>query len=149
GVDVADHPDRLCQAHNDRVLDFLRSSKIDTVILAARWTAYVDPTRYGDDDGSNIVLADSQSDSRSPDQNLSVFQRTLPKTIKTLREMGYRVAVVGPVPEIGFNVPVELANRRLHGRSEDIGPTTAEFQSRNKTVLTFFQEQGTSADFLY
>jgi hypothetical protein len=125
-----------CQHHNEGTLDVLKTQSIEDVILIGRWTSYTDRTdylRYNQSD--EIAMPTYSNRALSLEDTRAVFGKALKQTVETLRRMGKRVTIVGPVPEIGLDVPTNLAMRRMRGLPEDFGPTRAQFETRNKTAL--------------
>ena len=53
-----------------------------------------------------------------------------------LAAAGKRVVVVGPLPEIGLDVPSVLAQAAWRGRQVAVGPSPAAFAARNRIVLS-------------
>jgi peptidoglycan/LPS O-acetylase OafA/YrhL len=126
-----------CQQHGRATFAFLQAQKIRHVILIGRWSAYAeysDYTRADETRATRTPLLRIREE-WSPEDTRRAFAQALHETIATLRAMGIRVTIVGPVPEIGRNVPTTLARRRLRGLPEAIGPTRAEFEVRNKAIL--------------
>ena len=134
GVDppAADAPD--CRAFNEAVLAAVAANDaLETVVLAARWAIYAEGTRYGDETGPPMVLADgSDRDSRA------VFAGGLERLVAALRAAGKDVVIVGPVPEVGRDVPTVLAKALLGvgaAGAADVAPSLAAFEARQAFVL--------------
>ncbi len=128
-----------CEDFNARVLDLIRSEgKLHTVILASRWVITADGRRYLNESGTDVFVRDAQSHETSVGENAAVFRRGLGRTLSALRSAGRRIIVVGPIPEIGFDVPTTLARDiwfKRKVRIEDIEPSRAAFFERQKLVL--------------
>lgn len=149
GANRSDSRDQRCRRHNDDVRAYLRSRDIPVVILIARWAINAEGTRYGEEERREVFLEDDESRDRSRNENRRVFERTFARTIRELRAGGHRVVVVGPIPEIGRRVPETLARDHMLGASQDIGPTLAAFEARNKFVLGYFQAHADDAEYVY
>jgi peptidoglycan/LPS O-acetylase OafA/YrhL len=150
GVERSDMPDLDCRQHNDAVYAYLQAANIDTVVLISRWAPNVEGLGYGSERMARLItLKDDGSREESVSENHRVFARSLQRTIEILRKAGKRVIVVGPVPEVGFSVPEALAKLHLQGRSEDIGPTVEQFQTRNRFVLDQLATIKGSAEVVY
>jgi peptidoglycan/LPS O-acetylase OafA/YrhL len=135
GVDRAGEGDR-CSAFNDAVLDrIVADASLSTVILAARWALSAEGLRYKQEPGDTVLLNDVDSRTSSLAENRAVFGRGLIRTLTALREAGKRIIVVGPVPEIGYDVPKALAVQQRNGAGRDIAPTLEEFMQRQAFVL--------------
>jgi peptidoglycan/LPS O-acetylase OafA/YrhL len=150
GVERPDMPEVDCRRHNDAVYGYLQAANIGTVVLISRWAANVEGIGYGSERMARLgTLTDDQSREESVAENHRVFARSLQRTIEILRKAGKRVIVVGPVPEVGFSVPEALAKLHLQGRSEDVGPTSEQFERRNRFVLDQLATIKGSAEVVY
>ncbi len=109
---------RQCRQFNDRMVEYVRvHHELTTIILAARWH------RYGD---------------RGPD--VDRFPSALRKMLSTLLAMRRQVVIVGPVPDVGYDVPsayrvARLTRRNLNG----FGPTRDAYAQSNRRVLSTFE----------
>jgi peptidoglycan/LPS O-acetylase OafA/YrhL len=125
-----------CHDFNDGVMDYVRTTaSIDTVVIAARWAVYAEGTRYGYESQDHVLIT---SDRRAPPGqtgNLLVFTDALKRTVTAIEDSGKRVVLVGPIPEIGWNVPNTLAMTKMTGFQAPAAPTLADFLSRQKHVL--------------
>jgi hypothetical protein len=96
--------------------------------------------RYKEEAGAAVFITDAQSMVVGLDENKAVFVRSLHRLLTALREARKKVIIVGPVPEIGHDVPERLAMQQLAtehvaGAQERIAPTYAEFSQRQDFVL--------------
>jgi hypothetical protein len=55
---------------------------------------------------------------------------------------GRRVWIVGPVPEVGWDVPSVLARASMHGWTVSIDPPAAAFFARQRLVLQALERLG-------
>lgn len=143
GITVRSHGRRStdCLAYNAAVLSqVLANPAIDTVILAARWAVASEATRYGYESDDLFVIADEQAPEVAPTTNRAVFRRALDRTLEALRGAGKRVVIVGPVPEIGMDVPKALAIAPTGEGQIESAPTTAAFLERQSFVLASFRD---------
>jgi hypothetical protein len=140
GIDIVTQPlARGCRQLNDIALAYIRATpSIETVILASRWAVYAEGTSYGVEPSAEYILADDQTDKPGLANNRKVFARSLQRTVKALEDAGKRVVIVGPVPEVGWNVPKWLATQKLTGHSDAtrIAPRYADFIERQRVVLS-------------
>lgn len=126
---------RQCPAFNDAVLELVRRSRIDTVILAAHWAWYATGERYGREAERSVWLVEQETDPAAPSSNEAAFRLGLERTAITLRAAGKRVVIVAPVPEVGTTVPGTLALAAWMGRDLDIRPARDAFEARNAVPL--------------
>lgn len=81
-------------------------------------------------------------------ENAAVFRRGLERTLAALNEAGKRIVVVGPVPEIGFDVPTTLARNLWFKRGFEIEPGREAFFARQRFVLDTLQDLQRQAAFV-
>ena len=125
-----------CEAFNDAVIDLIRhEDSLETVILASRWILTADGRRYLYEGGADAFVRDADSHDVGLDENRAVFRRGLDRTLAALHEAGKRVVVVGPIPEIGFDVPTTLARNLWFARGFQIEPAHAAFMQRQRFVM--------------
>jgi len=131
GVERSDSGNMDCRTFNDAVANLLRRrSDIRLVILAARWSRTALATPYGHEEGNLAWLSDGSSATQSFEENKSVFRRGLDRTLGLLKQQNKEIVVVGPVPEVGWNVPDTLAKLGILHSTFDIRPKIAQFESR-------------------
>jgi len=139
-----------CRKRNDAILNFIQKRQLNTVILGAHWT--VNAERSYIDRGELRYIPsgqDSESVELSFEESHRAFARSLHRTVTALHANGIRVVIIGQMPEIGVDVPMTLARNRMRGLSQDIGPTLAQFEARNRFVLDTFRSLDGMADFVY
>lgn len=131
---------RKCLDFNTAVARHLcGSASIKTVVLYARWGVSSEGTYYryevSDPTRMAYILKDAQSTSSGLEENHAVFRRGMRRTLEQLRSCGKSVVIVGPTPEVGWNVPRVLANGAMWGITRRISPTLDEFTHRQHYVL--------------
>lgn len=133
---------RTCDEFNQAVLEFISvTPDIDTVILAARWALSTKGTRYKKESGGPVKLVDLESQNLEL-SNVQLFEIGLARTIEKLRELGKKVVLVNPLPEIGYDVPSAYLITTITGReiNEIIAPSEKEYRSRTEEVTAIFRE---------
>jgi len=123
---------RDCTRYNAAVWSWLEQRKdIDTVIIAARWTLWVEGTRpdgeLGDDSQLRRV---GTADLRTSGDNAALLESALADIVDRLNAGGRRVVLVGPVPEAVNDVPIDTARRMLIGLQQPPQRTRAQFTAR-------------------
>jgi hypothetical protein len=136
-LDARKYGDEACAHFTSRVYRYLaQNAAISDVILIARWSAYV----AGDEsslEARTKVYFDSE-----PEGLAAAYSAALHATVCGLRAQGKSVFVLGPVPEVGVNVPAALAGPKmswLHwiaGSARDIRVPIASYRGRNAVILT-------------
>jgi peptidoglycan/LPS O-acetylase OafA/YrhL len=112
--------------------------EIGVVMLVARWARYAEGTGFGDEGADTYLLATSSERATSGADNRDLFRRAVHRTLATLTDMGRRVVVIGPVPEIGRAVPEVLAKAAWRNRAVDLDLDEARFLERQSWVLATF-----------
>jgi hypothetical protein len=121
GVDIT-HPDfRDCRQHNDAVFTALTSRPdITTVVLISRYAYYAKgpPQGLGTTAAGEMVvmLTDTTGSARDSISREAVVQRQFRATVDALERAGKRVAIIYPIPELGYAVPGSLARLVRVGR---------------------------------
>lgn len=137
------HPDRdpHCQELNQNVLSYLaQTPSIETVYLVARWSYALEGTPYGDEQIPGVFYRDNLSVSLSQEENLRVIRSNLTSLLKKLEELGKRIVILDPVPEIGKHVPRSLALEKLYSMSSRVSLRREDYEDRNKIALEMFGE---------
>jgi peptidoglycan/LPS O-acetylase OafA/YrhL len=130
-----------CDGFNTAVLGYLAAhDEIRTVIMAARWTFIVNGDYDKREESYALKLIDLQAMGPDDADNASVFESGLRRTIERLQDLGKNVVLVGPVPEIGYDVPSATFVALKTNRDVDalISPTVSEYEERNTKVTAIF-----------
>ena len=111
-------------------------TSVHTVILAGRWGLWAEGATYKTEGGRPVSLISS---SGGPVANHVGFAAGLEAAIGKLISAGKQVWLVGPIPEIGYDVPRMLYLDFLGISPQvEIRPTAEEFNQRQKFVFTVF-----------
>jgi len=111
-----------CDEFNGEILKYLQNSDIKTVILVARWAAYIEGKRFNNEEGG-IEAADDNAYGLPLAKNKSFIHdiEYIPEMGKIYRSAaeallnaGKRVVLVYPIPEAGWNVPDYFTKIYLH-----------------------------------
>jgi hypothetical protein len=62
------------------------------------------------------------------------------QTIDRLRTAGIDVVIIGPVPEIGWNVPSVLAAKEWRKQAMPEGPSLADFMSSQHKIISILRQ---------
>lgn len=129
--------DEECIKGNDRKLDYILSHpEIRSVILAARWSVYVDgrATKLGpaETNGSapELRTRDGRTLRQFSREARREFRQGLDKLLTRLLDSGRKVVLVYPIPETGYDVPSTLA--RLSDRGQDPASFTTPLSAYEK-----------------
>jgi len=102
--------------YNNAVMRFIEERKIDRVLLAARWSLYVSGK---DDEPLKGLILDAEDSRPSLEGARLAFEKRLAETVDQLLELDVEVYIFEQVPDQGFDVPRELADRIWRERSVD------------------------------
>jgi hypothetical protein len=130
-----------CRELNELVMSYvLSNASIDTVILSARWALWSEGTDYKPYADKRFIIEDGNGASESTVNNHSVFASGLEATVAQLIAGGKRVWLIGPIPEVGYNVPKSLYLQKAgFGSDVNIAPPTLEFSKREQFIFTTFR----------
>ena len=132
-IDIGTSNARNCIEFNKNVLRFAVHSKVQTVVLIARWALSAEGTRYGDEPGNFVRLLDARNQNQAAG-NHQLFEVGLTRTVSELIRARKHVVLIDSIPEIGRPVPSLLAMERLTGTPENTGPTILEYETRQRFV---------------
>ncbi len=103
-----------------------------TVVMAARWDLYLQ--------GGALYGRAVSEEGEEAEGERGRFARALEATVRRLREAGLKVLLLGPVPEIPYDVPRALAASRFLNRHVELGPDRASFEARQAGVLAMLAD---------
>jgi peptidoglycan/LPS O-acetylase OafA/YrhL len=141
---------RECMKGNQRRLNHLLSHpEIDTVIVAARWSLYLDGrlTTMGDAENNvgvpALMRADGVPYPLFSNRARDAFRAGLDQLVERLLAADKQVVLVYPVPETGFDIPSTLA--LMNNRGENPASFTiprAEYVDRQQHALRILDGLG-------
>ncbi|HEX6120882.1 MAG TPA: SGNH hydrolase domain-containing protein, partial [Dongiaceae bacterium] len=137
GVREPRRPD--CRAISEASLRLIvETPSVRTVVLAARWGWWAEGLPYKREAGAPVKLVLGEASSGATD-NHAALAAGLEQTVAVLIAAGKRVWLVGPVPEVGYDVPRYFHLRAL-GLADgmNIAPSLSDFGARQAFVLGLF-----------
>jgi len=120
-----------CEARNEAAFDLLQQHRIRGVILAGAWVQYV---------GNDYKTLRLNDESDADGEKVAPFQRAMKQTMDRLRTAGIDVVIIGPVPEIGWNVPSVLAAKEWRKQAMPEGPSLADFMSSQHKIIPILRQ---------
>lgn len=127
-----------CLDFNQAVVEVLKATpSIKTTLLVARWAENFEPYRFKAW-APPLVLRDTLQPS-SDDDNRSVFERAITRTLATLNDLDQAVTIVTQVPDLKFNAPRYLATRAMFGNELTDSVEQALYIERQQGVSTLFE----------
>ena len=137
------HKTMECNKFNKKALEYLKNSNIETVILLARWTLYIEGERFNNMEGGLEPGVDVYGLPIAENNNFIDSKRRVPEigklyrsTIEVLLNAGKKVILVYPVPEVGWNVPIYGSKLLLHypQKSEALSTSFDVFKMRSQNT---------------
>lgn len=128
--------------------DYIRTSGIRTIIMANRWSLYIDGTPFDNGEGGIETLPptyvdlydrlDEQATQADPARKARVLQQYV-ADIQAYLDSGHNVVLVYPIPEAGWNVPDLVAKSAMAGIGKlEFSTSYDRYQERNGAVSAAF-----------
>ena len=143
---IAESNRTRCAAFLKNALADIEARGIDTIIVMARWSYYLHEDDYRNGEGgverrgSFIYTAEGVPFSAPLADRKAAILRDYAASLDRLVAAGKRIIVVGPVPEPGWDVPLEIVKRRW--LDPDAGPLPSIpvriYEARHADVLRVF-----------
>lgn len=108
---------------------WLANPSIKTVVMVTRWATY---------DTGETMPNESRKSRRvfgPGDTNRNAFEDRVFHTVDKIRAAGKNVAIIGPIPELGFNLPAEMTKALMQHRSPVIPIDRQSFDLRQAGVM--------------
>lgn len=119
---------------NGAAIELLQKYRIRKVILVAQWAWYAEGNGVKQQQVWPVSLRPADETSVTENGG-NALQHALTVTIDLLRAADIKVIVVGPIPEIGWNVPAVLAALQWRQQPKPEGPAANEFFNRQRVVF--------------
>ena len=136
-----------CRQYNSAVFELVTAAPgVDTLILAARWTLYLENTPFDNvegglepaQDGSLLAPADAGEKWRDDDSlRRRLVAEHIRATVTRYLATGKTLVLVYPVPEAGWHVPNLMARHLARGEMPAGGVSTdhGRFLARNRATI--------------
>lgn len=137
-----------CNPFFTGIEDYIRKSGIQTIIMANRWSLYVDGSHFDNGEGgveplqpTYIDLLD-RLDENAKQDDPARKARVLKQYVDDIRaylDSGHNVVLVYPIPEAGWNVPGIVAKSAMSGiENLEFSTRFDRYQQRNAAVISAF-----------
>ena len=137
-----------CNPFFTGIEDYIRTSGIKTIIMANRWSLYIDGTPFDNGEGGIEPLQPTYMDLLSrlnehaaqddPARKARVLKQYI-DNIQAYLDSGHNVVLVYPIPEAGWNVPDLVAKSAMAGVQKlEFSTSYARYQQRNGAVIAAF-----------
>lgn len=137
----------LCREYNDDVFSFLiQSNQIETIVMAARWTIYIEGNRFNNGQGGSefgsfipATVFDKIAESKNENERQKFVAQAYQSSVLKLLNKGKKVILIYPTPEVGWNVP-EYLFKSVHVWQKKLTLDSAStdfavYQKRNQKAL--------------
>ncbi|MGE8943742.1 acyltransferase family protein [Leptospira interrogans] len=114
---------RWCFAASDEARKLVGVGSLEHTILAGRWIGFI-AKRKSNTEHVRLGPLVAQD-----------FGRELRETVEMLREGGRAVTIVGPVPELRFNLPMAITRAMMRGEVEDFSIPRRVFDAEQAPIL--------------
>jgi peptidoglycan/LPS O-acetylase OafA/YrhL len=151
GLHDAAQPARECERYTKDVLQRIENdNSIKAVVLAARWTLYLEGTFFNNGEGGNestvpaVIDAVEYKDGPGPEAGRKDRVRRLYiDGVRKLLATGKNIILVYPIPEVGWDAPSYAAKRVwFAGAHTPLTTSYAAFLSRNKDAIAALDSIG-------
>jgi len=140
GFELSKHCKEVMSAAFKKIID---NPKIKTVILVARWNIY----ETGLSDKKKSSLQDNEGRATTPNENITIFRRSLYKTLEILEKNNKKIVIVYNVPEFDMHAYNFIRKQHLFN---DVPIATAagmlpkitiqKYHTQNYGVFSVFNE---------
>lgn len=124
---------RDCTTFNEHVWTWIQGrTDVPVVVLGARWTLWVEGTRYRGEAGTEVHMEWIGEPASRPlkSDNAGLVENGLNETVARIVDSGRRVILLGPVPEVGRNVPAATARQAMLGWTPPASLTRQDYSAR-------------------
>ena len=151
GLYDVEQPARECAKYSEDVLELIRKdASIKTIVLAARFTQYLEGTAFDNGEGGveNTVRADIdgveyKGKARPEAARKETVRRRYIDGVRELLATGKNVVLVYPIPDVGWDAPSYAAKRVWFTKAATPLTTSyAVYLKRNKDAITTLDSIG-------
>ena len=147
-------PTENCDKYQSAYMDELAARGIDTIIVNARWSAYISEGDYDNGEGGierierSMRTMDGVSFDESFQTRRNAILASYKESIVKLIENGKMVILVYPVPEQGWNIPKAISKSLVFGVAtpHHLSVRSEEFSRRNAEVIAALDSVGERAN---
>lgn len=129
-----------CRQFKEKALAAIASDgRIKTIFIASRWEAAYSGFRPESGGAFRTYLVEDETTPRDRSTSKDVFKRALERSLQGASSAGAEAVLLGPVPEVGFDVPRILALGELNSgglRSSKIRSRGGEMSRELDKVMT-------------
>lgn len=126
------------------------SKNIQYVVLSSRWTIMLEETRFNNGEGglehyipyTREIMENGKLVRHSKEKREQLMSKNYKTTITRYLQLGKKIFLIYPVPEVGWNVRTTLAKLKMNLDNTDLSTSHELFKSRNKKVYDIFDSIG-------
>jgi len=103
------------EVQNDR-LSFLEKLGPSIIVLGGRFPLYIERDRFNNFEGGvewgpPLVLVRGEETDSGRENQKDLVQESIRSTIEILLDQGHKIVLIYPIPEVGWDVPMEIVAR--------------------------------------
>ena len=132
----------------NRRLEIIKNYKNSIVIIGGRFQLFVEDVTFNNKEGGiedgiekklNSIWIENINDEIENDKR-KIFKKTMNKTIQTINNLGQKIILIYPIPEVGWNLPRFYINQIKKGYKLDdinnhISTSFEVFKKRNEKTI--------------
>jgi peptidoglycan/LPS O-acetylase OafA/YrhL len=116
--------------------EILQDTSISTVILSARYTLRLENTPFDNKEGGTEILP-SMYNGRTREQKKDIGSSIM-LSAQNLIDLGKKIVIVYPVPEVGWHVPNTLQKIFIRHLDRDLSTSYDVYRHRNSSIMEIF-----------
>jgi peptidoglycan/LPS O-acetylase OafA/YrhL len=105
---------------------------LKTVVIASRWASSLTGRAM-----PNETKQPQRLFAATREESAIEFEKLVTGTVAAIRAQGKHVVLLGPVPELGFNLPSEMTKALMQGKPPEFSLPRKAFDERQKEVMAF------------
>jgi hypothetical protein len=122
-------PNNEQSKRHDAILRFILEKRVKNVLLAARWSGYIERWSTAD----RVFLVDARTETVSREESIEVVRRRLDALVATLSDAGIKVWILKQVPEQDGLTAFQLLMNRRFCIEPHAGQTTIESHGQRQS----------------
>ncbi|MCB5200628.1 hypothetical protein LGQ03_15420, partial [Loktanella sp. TSTF-M6] len=124
-------------------------TRIDTVIVLARWAMLAEGTRPPGEDGPLATLVPVDAAAPADGDNADLTRYGLDRMLAAIRPHADRIVLIGGIPEIGYHVPTFATRALMAGRPLPDTPDLEDYRQRNARAQAILTEMAQKHGAIY
>lgn len=135
---LSQYKTHLCKPFNERVLKYIETHNIHTIVLHSVFQNYVHgwpKTEY-----RQPYLSEKYEDPTSPEESFATFKKQLKSMVAHLNTLGVRIYVIEQFPSMRTHIPTRLLKSALLNKDADYAEKRDWFDARQESLNKLFND---------